>query len=164
MRDIIEGQEYFIDRIVGKTWVDFVRDPDEDAILQVLECVAIAVLPVEDDGNTIALTDADFNPLNGNNSMGRYIWRRTWMLYNNGNTSRELDGPETVNSYGSVMDGPHVDAKTRARVRKNERLFWLQTGIALSSIGEPGTYTVNHGFDLRIHGALRRARNQSTFR
>lgn len=167
MRDLTEGQDYFLDRIVGK--VDCQFDGNEgtagDQILDIILGFAFAILPVEDDGQTVALAADDFDPFLSRNTMAPYIWRRTWRLYNNLTPASLITAvPSTIAQYGSVMDGGHVDAKTRRRIRQNERLFFIMQNITLGILGAEAAGSITWGFDVRLHGALRRNRNTSTFR
>jgi len=167
MRDLTEGQDYFLDRIVGK--VDAELDGNEgetgSQILDIILCMAFAILPVEDDGQTVALSDADFDPFLAQNTMAPFIWRRTWKLYNDLNpvTGAERTRPSTIGQYGSVMDGGHVDAKTRRRIAQNQRLFFMMQAITTGILGPAQAGSITFGFDVRLHGALRRNRNKSVF-
>lgn len=167
MRDLTEGQDYFLDRIVGKVDAEFDGNQGTlgSQILDIVVCMAFAILAVEDDGTTVALAADDIDPLLAKNTMAPFIWRRTWKLYNNLTPGGLITTvPSTVAQYGSVMDGGHVDAKTKRRIRQNERLFFLYQTVTTGTLGiEPGG-SVTFGFDLRLHGALRKNRNQGTFR
>jgi len=124
-----------------------------------------------------------------------WIWRRSWMLNPFGldnsvgtiviggipiQESNVINNPTTggVNGlgtfppnnalYGSVMDGPHVDAKTARRVRLHERLWVAAAAMTMpeQTIMDPAqTKNINFNvtWDLRVLGALRRAHNRSNF-
>jgi len=106
-----------------------------------------------------------------------WIWRRTWILglgnpsFGEGNlaTSENIAGSESYPrnniAYGSVRDGPHVDAKTGRRIRREERLFFAASACqvdntALNSSLAPGVVMT---VDTRYLGALRRAKSRSNF-
>lgn len=113
-----------------------------------------------------------------------WIWRRKWILscvglnifaqaQQGAGASVGFDKvvaaasyPISTAHYGSVLDGPHVDAKTRRRVGNDERL-WLAVWAAGFPPGVPATPdiegTVQFHFDYRVFGAMRRARNRGTF-
>lgn len=164
MRDFVEGSELYIDRIVGKVWCDYENLDANNLVTNLLVCMALAVLPVEDTGAgsgqaSFAGDPDDINPLIARNTMMPYIWRRTWMLY--GATAGSFfvsERPVCIADYGSVMDGGHVDAKTRRRIRKNERLFHLFTSATLAVLGSPvsDNVVIDYGYDFRVHGAMRR--------
>jgi hypothetical protein len=114
-----------------------------------------------------------FGPLEMGTMREPWIWRRTWVL---GAGWNPTDAAEAFGSSflfgsnvhgGSVMDGPHVDARTRRRVKQQERLYFawsfapFQDGIQ----GTPGIegQIVDLVLDVRLFGALRKARNQGAF-
>lgn len=84
--------------------------------------------------------------------------------------------PNSNAKYGSVMDGPHFDCKSVRRVRNDERLFfvsavWIVDNLIGGQVnGLPGGELIGNQelavvvkLDLRLLGALRRARNKSNF-
>lgn len=165
MRDLTEGQDYFLDRAVGKIWATLEASSPTNFVSQCLFCAALAVIQVQDDGITPALDNASLHPLLAQNVMAPYIWRRTWVLYDLGG-SNEAFGvkPSTIAQYGSVMDGGHIDAKTKRRIAQNQRLVMITAMCTLEVVGAPGTLSeISWGFDLRLHGALRRNKNRSLF-
>lgn len=174
LRDRVEGKDYALERIVGKVWASVSQDVADGAgeytNTAVLVAMAFAILPVDDSTGQPALNDADYDPLNADNSGAPWMWRRTWVLYNNLATPNvDFTGPTNIGSYGSVMDGGHVDIKSVRRVRREQRLFWI---LAMDSIARfvngsadiPIVNRVQWGYDLRVLGGMRRARNQSTFK
>lgn len=121
-----------------------------------------------------------------------WMWRRTWILSTgrpqpNGGSDNHPFGfqfdnvvgvthlPITANTQcGSVMDGPHFDIKSARRVGNDERLFFaLATRTLDNEFG--GSPTPTNGLDggpsggvalvldFRVLGALRKAKNRSTF-
>lgn len=122
-----------------------------------------------------------YNPLGEDCIREPWLFRRTWILGNAAFARQRVEVgvsdfvfspftvpgvtfPSNTADYGSIQDGPHVDAKTARRVRQDERLF-----LAISTMSWPvGTVTdaasvVNGYFDFRILGALRKARNRGSF-
>jgi len=113
-----------------------------------------------------------------------WIWRRKWILAcaalknfqviqagTGGSVNNDIlrmagAYPTSTANYGSVADGPHVDAKTRRRVGNDDRL-WLAVWAAGWPPGEPTTPSVEGQvylhFDYRAFGAIRRARNRGAF-
>lgn len=167
MKDLAEGQDYYLDRIVGKVWGELFQTESTTMPLEILLCAAFAILPTSD-GQPLqpALSSDSRNPLKSNNSMDPWIWRRTWKLYNNAPLKPEAQGqPVCIAQYGSVMDGGHVDAKTRRRVRHNERLFFVSSALCLFESSDPssGVNGITIGFDVRLHGGMRRHRNRGSF-
>lgn len=116
-----------------------------------------------------------------------WIWRRSWMLnpfgpspalqVNNAgapqfiiatDTDNGVAFPATNTSYGSVLDGPHIDAKTARRIRKHERLWVAMTAAPYpeGSTIDPDVFAavrVTSTIDVRCLGVLRRAKNRSSF-
>lgn len=130
-----------------------------------------------------AALQGDYNPDHPNCIREPWLWRRQWILGNPWVARKFLDSipnntiEETVGAvavgfppsnvgYGSVLDGPHVDAKTKRRVGNDDRLWW-----AVSAQGFPRKLTetatagiqVKAHFDYRCFGSLRKARNRGTF-
>lgn len=113
-----------------------------------------------------------------------WIWRRKWILACSGLKifAQAQEGaagtvdfdavsvaaayPTSTAEYGSVLDGPHVDAKTRRRVGNDDRL-WLSVWAAGFPPGFPAAPDVEGRidihFDYRVFAALRRARNRGAF-
>lgn len=175
LRDQVEGQEYTFDRVVGKVWGTLHQAITEVGPLSVLFCMAMAVLPVQDESpDSPSLADDDMAPLFSNNSANPWIWRRTWKLYNNALAdvllAQELvvnKGPSSIAEYGSVMDGGHVDTRGASRrVKRDHRLFMVvQAALTEQTGGFPLTDfpTITFGFDFRVHGGMRRSGRRSSF-
>jgi len=132
----------------------------------------------------------NYNPLAADCIREPWIWRRTWVLGNpralnppNGNAGGS--GPwrgttgffaaaqgvtgQVISStmqYGSVLDGPHIDAKTRRRVRLDERLWFVVAarGLPIGSSRESVDGGVIQGYlDFRMFADIRKARNRGVF-
>jgi len=175
------GTDYVIKRIVGKCFVarqtQAVNDPQAVAVTAGF-FVARAeetnpLLPVGASNNAFALGNYDPNYVD--NIREPWIWRRTWILSNPSSTNATSNAiakvfPSSNASYGSIQDGPHIDAKTGRRIRNDERLWFAATarGLTFNNLeytsGAPDTQGVVQGYlDIRVLGALRRARNRSSF-
>jgi len=176
LRDLVQGQEWMCDRVVGKVWASAEQTADDTYVDAILVCMAMAVLPVQDDNPGVpAMPEEDYAPLNAANTMGPWFWRRTWVLQNTigaagagaGGFVGQAQGAQAIWQYGSVMDAGHVDtAPTKRRIRKEQRLFFLIQGAQMGTVvnGEPSTFDFFFGYDFRVHGAMRRASNKSTFK
>lgn len=123
-----------------------------------------------------------------------WIWRRSWILgwgdianesvvtggvgaANEGVLGSTLQGfafmfPSTNVRYGSVLDGPHVDAKTARRIRQDERLWFVasaqswptgRTTPIMGGAGASSSLAVAVDCNVRMLGALRKARNRGVF-
>jgi len=168
LRDLVEGQDYILKRIVGKFWAGFraQADPNEGVFVpRIIIGAGIAVLPVGDDQQTPVGPSNDYHPLLSDNTQNPWIWRRTWILAVQG-TENLYGFPSTTVAYGSIADGGHVDSKVARRVTREQRLFISVGSAALDVATGPGlqTSTYNWGYDFRFLGAMRKARNRSTFK
>lgn len=119
-----------------------------------------------------------YSPLYSSTTREPWVWRRTWLLGNRlsnyqlsagvGLTPAESNHPASNGEYGSVMDGPHIDSKVGRRVGSDERAFLIFAAKALTPtisdiISPAGLLSVRFTHDLRILGALRRARTSKVF-
>lgn len=185
LNDVL-GQEYALRRIVGKLhlWWEQTANGSTAADLYTAQIIAgffVARASATDEALPEGLTNAtsqsatdeeafqSFSPLAGAAIREPWIWRRSWVLGNppatEGGQLITTQGiiPCTNISYGSVADGPHIDAKTRRRVKQDERLFFALAGRMMDAGG--GTVEMDFGWtlDVRLFGALRRARNSGAF-
>lgn len=170
MRDLVEGQEYLLQRVVGQVWMAMEQGATTAFAFQarnVLSAITLAVLPVEDDNPSVpAMPPEDYNPLFAANTMQPWLWRRTWTL-GNALVDSSFRYPRNTAEYGSGNVGGFLDTKgTVRRIRKEQRLFLIAAAGLLSTSSDPTTVDtfVQFGCDLRCLGGMRRARNISTFK
>lgn len=173
------GSEYFLKRIVGKIHLLATRDSD-DGDYDVLVCAGFFVARCDEGGNApIGYTGGsataqfnDYNPLAQKTAREPWIWRRSWMLgdrpVNNTSVNASYEAfPRTNSSYGSIQDGPHIDAKTRRRVSSDDRLFFTLAAVPfpIRPYQEYGlaNITINGWLDYRLFGSARRARQRGAF-
>lgn len=137
-------------------------------------------------------TSGNVGVLDRDDATDPWIWRRTWLLGQDATVCKNaffpgiltsLDPvilapiggvvtkeqyafsmfPQTNARYGSVMDGPHVDAKTNRIIGPDERLFLHFATKALPIQPQP-TYQDNSSvigtFDLRLLGHIMRTTNR----
>lgn len=142
LRDLVSGSEWSLRRLVGKVFVS-VKEADGSQLTsqraELIECgFGIIVCNTDEDG--APLTDFnEVNPLAQQAAEDPWVFMRHWIL----GTAPQNNSAVFVNSlgvaatksafaggfptsnvgYGSVMDGPHVDAKTSRRIRRDQRLF-----------------------------------------
>lgn len=172
----VNNNDYIIKRIVGKLFVGVA--PSATGASGVLVAAGIFAaradsgftagagnLPIGATNTGIQNDTYEYGPLHLVNSTQPWIWRRTWVLGNSGVAADAVSRfPVTNAGYGSIQDGPHIDAKTARRVNKEERL-WLALSarnMAVNSNGAaPGAvYTY---FEARFLGRMARARNRGVF-
>jgi len=174
------GSEYILRRVVGKLFVNYLshnaasesagdgaRGAMVTAGLFVARADASEVLPI---GFTSLADFANYDSDDPENSMEPWIWRRKWILGSPGYT--EVDGtvadesfPATNAGYGSMADGPHLDARTGRRVGQDDRLWF---SITVRPLPYAQAYTGNSdgvGFnlDIRALGTLTKGHNKSSF-
>lgn len=196
------GQEYFIRRIVGKCFIAHTSRPvTNDEILEtgpnaVLVAAGFFVARADEDPNdtipigsaTAATLFSKYSPLSGDAIREPWLWRRTWILGNQGNVdirNNQLIGdmsftgntigtlstaemtaywPTTNAGYGSIQDGPHIDAKTARRVGQDDRL-WFAVAATSWPLAAASTRVgrIDGHLDMRLLGQLRKARSRGSF-
>lgn len=132
--------------------------------------------------NTATERNDNYNPLDVDNIRLPWIWRRTWVLGSYGLNFQAFTDtstfarkqnynvlfPPTNVQYGSVLDGPHFDAKSRRRIRQEERLWFVMAQAPYLSVVDDDPDPANQALivaslDYRIFGSLRKAKNRSAF-
>lgn len=178
LREIVEGQAWLLKRMVGKAdlWLvgRGVGNPAQTyAFVQVTLGFFVA-RAADQSPSQVDMTSDEVDPMQRDNTMNPWIWRRTWILRNPqvtniGTEFTDITIPSSTMQYGSVADGPHIDSKVSRRITREHRLF-----AAISVVGgDPNHVTatasdaqqpaVEGWLDLRILGAMRRNKNLSSF-
>lgn len=177
LRDFTEGQDWFLRRIVGKltfAW-DFVPGGEGGTfpVNTIIGAGFFVARAREDNPNLPDLDIDEYDVLANGNIRSPWLWRRTWIL--GSHVSGGAAGWETFYQFpsnnwqtGSALDGPHVDAKTLRRIRREERLWFTWSGNNFDLF--PGSWhatqldaQVTFGLDYRVLGQMRRSNNRSTF-
>lgn len=181
LRDYVDGQEWFLDAIVGSIHVSCNRSANQgegDPSLfqvwsQVIVTVGICVADAQDGDSTkpeIELRQLD--PADVDNIRSPWVFRRSWVLGNPGaglDNDEQAGGAANTNQFITGMQGPQVRTKTKRRIRRNQRLWFVASvvGFDFRNITMTGTQeqqpVVNILADLRICGKMRKARNVSAF-
>ena len=120
----------------------------------------------------------DYNPLETDNMQEPWIWRRTWILSNPTNQIRNnyqvsqgnapygvsgstkwLQFPTTTAGYGSVLDGPHIDQKTKRTITNDDRLWCVLAAhkLPLDVDYDDSGATLDWWLDYRLLGSIIRA-------
>jgi len=187
------GNEYVIRRIVGKVFVQlntFGLDGNTLYDRPVVVTAGLFIARASDDsdagagdlpiGGLGALVN-NYRPDNVNTIREPWIWRRQWVLGDPGAqifatestdglqpaTLRSWGWPSTNAHYGSIQDGPHLDAKTRRRVTSDDRLWFavearnFPEGTTAAAVDPVPSVLAK--IDYRVFGALRKARNRGNF-
>lgn len=175
------ANDYFIKRIVGKCFFEC-QQLDSSTTKSVLVTFGIFIARAGDPevaagdenrpigagvGLTDAVTKTSYNPIATECIREPWIFRRQWVLSNQLSTVADGQGgiwPPCTGRYGSIQDGPHVDAKTARRVKQDERLFAVLStrNFAVNSVQDTDIIVTGY-FDYRVLGALRKARQGSSF-
>jgi len=183
----LQNESWRIRRLVGKLHASFLTEDGQATALSAPPAVIFgAGLMVNKVGeNGLPPATDSLSPLRQSANTDPWIWRRVWMLGQNYQGNRTIYAgnivvdeprnagtgqvdevaasrfPATTDHFGSIQDGPHVDAKTNRIIGPDERLFlWLAT------CAYPGTETYESGagvfgyFDYRMLGALMRSTNR----
>lgn len=181
------GNEYLLKRIVGKcfvslTYAETVAVQQVGAYQPVIVTAGFFVARADPTNYSGPIGAAEgpglYGTLEANLTRQPWIWRRSWMLGAgafNQNGANPLDVTVAdglngrlswpLNNYcGSVLDGPHIDAKTARRVRLEERLwFGVSAASATTAAFTDGLAFVNVDLEARYLGAMRRPRGRSNF-
>lgn len=179
LRDFTEGQDWFLKRVVGKCWVAASQGPA--AVNQItswahvaVACALFVARAQDDNAELPDLTVDEYDPWNSQNVRQPWIWRRSWVLSDNevtntGNTHYPWDFMNSNLIVSSSLDGPHIDAKTARRIRREERLWFVASCVPFTNFLDDGgavsnsTLKVSVNLDYRILGAMRKSNNRSTF-
>lgn len=89
-------------------------------------------------------------------SMDPWIWRRTWLMANNGpagTTYGDIPGQNFGGQYPGPLEGPHIDQKTARIIGQEERLF-LDIGIT-NIFGTDVTTSLVGLLEVRVLASMR---------
>jgi len=171
LNDYVQGQDWALARIVGQCHVCTASSGAEGAIPPNLLVTAGFCVARSQDQTQNLIDTADFrefDPQNVDNIRQPWIWRRTWMLGTSGNNLSTGAFP-SYNTFASNMSGSFIDAKSRRRIRKEERLWFCMSAIGIDNsrltwtLPQDQQPLVTAVLDIRILGAMRRSRNKSSF-
>jgi len=183
------GDEYFLKRIVGK-YHAFISPSEVNggdvanhtaAVLVTAGFFVARAGDFQDDNSIpiggLAALVRDYSPDQPNVIREPWIWRRSWLLGNAMQAREQERGggwvpghqlasalPFSTGQYGSVADGPHIDAKTKRRVAQDQRLFFIVDvkNFPLGNDLNVGS-TLRWHLDYRLFASLRKARNRGVF-
>lgn len=178
------GNSYFLKRIVGKLSLLPFSNADAGAPAFIKIGAAFYVARQEEQpadvsanvpvgwSQSVGFPGMNYDCLAAHCANDPWIWRRTWILPNVGQTAadRWTAGPVSNTAFGSVLDGGHVDAKTKRVVKQDERL-WFTTSVQpwpLVPGNRTSVYADISGFvmvdlDYRIFAQPIRARKSGSF-
>lgn len=151
-----EVSAYRLRRIVGKCFVNVVQLGDPTGPSVIAATAGFIVLRV-DPFNGLPLSAANqYNLTRFGSERDPWVWRRTWLLANNKAPSDfAISVPEGNQEYGSVADGPHIDAKTARRISDEERLIFVATTTVIQAGSNQQAATqVRYLLDYRILASM----------
>lgn len=179
LRDYTEGQDWFLRRLVGKLQLAAsctnTTQTQTGTWPAVLVTAGFFVARAKDGDTGIDLTVPEYDVQAVTNIRQPWLWRRSWTLgvaqvgVDSESTLPQFSTlyPNATVEYGSVADGPHIDAKTMRRVLREQRLWFT---VSCMGTGLPGTTAVDGQqgvvfgtLDVRALGQMRRSKNRSAF-
>lgn len=180
LRDYVEGQDWFLDSIVGRIHGQCFNGlggfpPTAEAWQAVLLKVGFFVADAKEDETTVPDNDpSEFDPLEVDNVRLPWIWQRSWILSPPGVAGAlEQAGIVTNPTCTSIIPGLDagcvIKTRTKRRIRKNQRIWFVASCVGydpaqLTVTGDPSRQPgIDIVADLRIVGQMRRSRNQSAF-
>lgn len=179
LSDVI-GSEYFLKRIVGKLFAA-IDDPSATPspfFTKILVGAGFFVaraeaaepdVPIGAGVGTAADVAKNYSPLETRTQREPWIWRRTWILQSRPlGISENPMFPRSTAGYNSVLDGPHIDAKTKRRISNDDRLWFAISAVRwpIFATGEEpaaAPQTISFHLDYRLFGSLRKAKTRGVF-
>lgn len=137
----IESTGYRLRRIVGKIFLNDVPADDDSVISYVVTAGLIVRRSDPATGVSYATSTglvSSISPQHLSNYGDPWIWRRSWILWNNAVATTLTKGPDRNygNYFTTVADGPHVDQKTARVIGPEERVF-LSVGMTVLDTTAP---------------------------
>jgi len=158
----IEESGYRLRRIVGKLFFSMaqsvaVQPGDVSTILVTAGFIIRRSEPARPTSlASLTVGGTGINVTSLQNQDDPWIWRRSWML------SNKVDPANTDNfafafngSYGSALDGPHVDQKTARIVGPDERLYLSVTCEGIDGNAQTTPSAILMVGNLRVLASMR---------
>lgn len=180
LRDVVEGQTWRLDRIVGHITVATfgignTLQPDTDEYWANLQIGAGFFLgrAIENDQAFPDLSSSEMDPLAAQNIQNPWIWRRTWILcnpYSRNPADFDPGGiPQSNQGIQGPTTGPSIDSKVKRKIPREYRLWFVigalgwngnQISVNPANLDQPG---FKFNLDIRIFGKMQRGRNVGQF-
>lgn len=158
---------YRLRRIVGKFWC-FVDTTPPDGITPGAAVVTAGFIILRTDQGTQSIPAQPGEAYSTNdilNTESPWIWRRSWLLANQGSLNSPPFGSNDTNAnqpflnsnrnIGGIADGPHIDQKTARNIGPDERLFLVVTATALTVGDQQVPLLLDYVFDVRVLASMR---------
>lgn len=160
----IEDSGYRLRRVVGKLYV-FIGQTETGGVRpgQLFGVTAGLIIRRIDGttGGSLAVAGGGIiqvDPADIENSMDPWIWRRSWLLANNGTTNPTLINDVPAQNFGAEypgsLEGPHIDQKTARVVGPEERLF-LDVSSTCILASDNTTTSLVIIYEMRVLGSMR---------
>lgn len=162
----LEGSAYRLRRIVGKFYCGLeqtVANSLPTAANNIMLCAGFIILRVDNGGQPLNSSSPTYDVMAIDQQRDPWIWRRSWILTNNPNLVTAAGvlndfnfGVPSNTNMGSVLDGPHVDAKTARVVSDEERLFLVVSTLCLDGNQGQINNRIAVFWDLRVLASMRK--------
>jgi len=163
----IEQSGYRLRRIVGKFWCFCAQTaPDNGGPGAAVVTAGFIVLKTAAQTAVPLQVAAEYAPNDIINTADPWIWRRSWLVVNNGSANSVPFGDNNIGSLGITShysnvslggnaDGAHIDQKTARIVGPDERLFLIIGATQLTAADGQTAMNLDYVWDLRVLGSMR---------
>jgi len=174
LRDVVEGQTWRLNRLVGQLHVDCTEDNAAvtNLIWPMVKVTAgfFVARSSDTDQSLPDLTFDEIDPSNVNNIANSWIWRRNWILSRPLASNVGFTAVPCSNAEMAWGSGPGFDSKVKRNIRREHRLWFVigamgWDGNAITHV-DPGSTSqpyVRFNLDVRIHGIMKRGRETPSF-
>lgn len=173
LRDVVEGNTWRLNRLVGKLHVDVSENNTtfNQTVWPLVQVVAgIFVARTGDiDQSLPDLTFEEIDPFQVRNVQNSWIWRNSWILSRSLASNIGFSAVPCTNAWMSGLSSPHIDTKVKRNIMREHRLWFVigamgwsgaLTGTTPDSAQQP---YIRYNLDIRIHGLLKRGKASPTF-
>lgn len=173
LRDVVQGQTWRLNRIVGKVNVDVTEDNTtvQGNTWPLVEVAAgfFIARQADSDATLPDLTFEECDPLHVRNVQNPWIWRRSWLLSRPLASNQGYSALPCSNLWMSDEAGCHIDSRMKRLISREHRL-WFVIGAAGFSGNlnhtTPGVYQqpyLRYLVDVRVNGQMTAGRQQGDF-
>lgn len=156
----ITGNAYRLRRIVGKLYVFVAQVEGSTGTYGITAGFIVRTTDPLTGGSQASSTGtSEIAPSHIDNLGDPWIWRRSWVLANNGDagptTIADIPGQNFGAQYPGSQEGPHIDQKTARLVAPEHRLFLDVSCTVLLGGAVVNPPQVVMFYELRVLGSLR---------
>lgn len=174
LRDVVEGQTWRLNRLVGQLHIDCTEQNSAVTnLIWPLVRVAAGFFVARSSDTDQSLPDLTFDeidPLQLNNIANSWIWRKSWILSRPLASNVGFSAVPCSNNNMGPGSGPFFDSRVKRNIKREHRL-WFVIGVigwdgnALTHI-DPGSTNqpyIRFNLDVRLHGIMKRGRETPSF-